>query len=194
MKLGQMRSGTLSPGISILNPHAVGIIHPVSLLSGRSGVVFHSGHPPRGLCKATASAFAIHLPIDFVQTVQVLVLRQHLGLNQCRREVSAAPRSQICSEPISRKVGSWTAARRPSHIRIPPADGRWTAATGRGVGTGSLCSGVVILGNATSAEVKTQRPAGSFSRWSLVTATVAGRRCYQFSSSLKSRNGRKVMI
>jgi len=26
-----MRSGTLSPGISILNPHAVGIIHPVSL-------------------------------------------------------------------------------------------------------------------------------------------------------------------
>jgi len=135
MKLGQMRSGTLSPGISILNPHAVGIIHPVSLLSGRSGVVFHSGHPPRGLCKA--SAFAIHLPIDFVQTVQVLVLRQHLGLNQCRREVSAAPRSQICSEPISRKVGSWTAARRPSHIRIPPADGRWTAATGRGVNPGA---------------------------------------------------------
>ena len=44
----------------------------------------------------------------------------------------------------------------------------------------------------TSAEVKTQRPAGSFSRWSLVTATVAGRRCYSFSTSLKSQNGEKL--
>ena len=46
------------------------------------------------------------LPIDCGQTGEVLVLGQQLVSNDCNREVRAAPRSQIFSEPIRGKVGS----------------------------------------------------------------------------------------
>src|SRR5207244_5388339 len=43
--------------------------------------------------------------------------------NECTRDVWAAPRSQICSDPISRKVGSWERRSRSEERRVGKGGG-----------------------------------------------------------------------
>jgi hypothetical protein len=50
--------------------------------------------------------FTDEFAVDAGQIAEVLLFGQHLGLKGCKREVSAAPRSQIFSELIGRNVGS----------------------------------------------------------------------------------------
>src|ERR1019366_4049104 len=69
---------------------------------------------------------ADQLAIDRGQACEVLILRQQSSVSKdCKREVKAAPRSQIFSEPISRNVGSWE-TRSASFMSSYPANRLYT--------------------------------------------------------------------
>src|ERR1022692_968262 len=57
--------------------------------------------------EATASAFAINSRLSAPRPARLSACVSNSVSNDCKREVNAAPRSQILLEPMSRKVGSW---------------------------------------------------------------------------------------
>src|SRR5208283_3637297 len=71
----------------------------------RISVLSMSSTTHRG--EATAYAFAINSRLSAARPARFSSCVRSSVSNDCKREVNAAPRSQILLEPMSRKVGSW---------------------------------------------------------------------------------------
>lgn len=69
-------------------------------------------------------------PVDRFQTSKVSSRASTSVSNDWSRDMRAAPRSHVFSEPICRSVGSWRGAPRRSRFRIPPGGCTPTSATG----------------------------------------------------------------
>ena len=83
----------------------VAVVRAVLLLAvhWNLGAVHVQHDPLRGI---QSFSLTDKFAVDAGQACEILFLGQHLGLKALQREVSAAPQSQIFSEPISRNVGS----------------------------------------------------------------------------------------